>query len=232
MVELRLRGQGTESLELSDNGHGVEQQNFAGLTVKHATSKLREFSDLTSVETFGFRGEALSSLCGLANLTISTRHEKAELGTCLTFDHDGVITARSSVARPVGTTVSLHNLFCTMPVRQKEFSRNIKKEYAKLISVISSYGLVASGVKIKVTNMRANKKSETVLQTLGSHNLRDNLVNIFGVKAVSHLRPIVQATITEEELSQAGLKAVAEVNLQGFISSPLHGEGVSLLVKC
>ena len=198
--------------------------------MKHATSKLREFSDLTSVETFGFRGEALSSLCGLANLSISTRHKDADLGTCLTFDHDGLITTRSSVARPVGTTVSLHNLFCTMPVRQKEFTRNIKKEYAKLMSVISSYGLVASGVKIKVTNIKANKKSETVLQTLGSHNLRDNLVNIFGVKAITNLRPIVQVELTEEELNQAGLKTVAEVSLQGFISSPVHGEGVSLLV--
>ena len=196
--------------------------------MKHATSKLREFSDLTSVETFGFRGEALSSLCGLANLSISTRHKDAQLGTCLTFDHDGLITARSSVARPVGTTVTLNNLFCTMPVRQKEFTRNIKKEYAKLISVISSYGLVASGVKIKVTNIKANKKSETVLQTLGAQ-MRDNLVNIFGVKAMSHLRPIVQAELTEEELSQAGLGGVAEVSLQGFISSPVHGEGVSLL---
>lgn len=196
--------------------------------MKHATSKLREFSDLTSVETFGFRGEALSSLCGLANLSISTRHKDAQLGTCLTFDHDGLITARSSVARPVGTTVTLNNLFCTMPVRQKEFTRNIKKEYAKLISVISSYGLVASGVKIKVTNIKANKKSETVLQTLGAQ-MRDNLVNIFGVKAMSHLRPIVQAELTEEELSQAGLRGVAEVSLQGFISSPVHGEGVSLL---
>ena len=196
--------------------------------MKHATSKLREFSDLTSVETFGFRGEALSSLCGLANLSISTRHKDAQLGTCLTFDHDGLITARSSVARPVGTTVTLNNLFCTMPVRQKEFTRNIKKEYAKLISVISSYGLVASGVKIKVTNIKANKKSETVLQTLGAQ-MRDNLVNIFGVKAMSHLRPIVQAELTEEELSQACLRGVAEVSLQGFISSPVHGEGVSLL---
>ena len=97
-----------------------------------------------------------------------------------------------------------------------------------MISVISSYGLVASGVKIKVTNIKANKKSETVLQTLGAQ-MRDNLVNIFGVKAMSHLRPIVQAELTEEELSQAGLRGVAEVSLQGFISSPVHGEGVSLL---
>ena len=89
VIELRLRGQGTETVELTDNGSGVAEENFAGLTVKHATSKLREFSDLTSVETFGFRGEALSSLCGLSSLTVSTRHREAETGTLLTFNHDG-----------------------------------------------------------------------------------------------------------------------------------------------
>ena len=89
VVELRLSGQGTKTVELSDNGSGVAQENFVGLTLKHATSKLKDFSDLTSVDTFGFRGEALSSLCGLANLTISTRHRDAEVGTLLTFNHDG-----------------------------------------------------------------------------------------------------------------------------------------------
>ena len=50
---------------VNDNGSGVEPLNFEALTLKHHTSKLRDFSDLTSVETFGFRGEALSSLCAL-----------------------------------------------------------------------------------------------------------------------------------------------------------------------
>ena len=127
------------------------------------------------------------------------------------------------MARPIGTTVTLQNLFSTMPVRQKEFTRNIKKEYSKLISVISSYGLVASGVKIKVTNVKANNKSEIVLQTHGSHNLRDNLVNIFGVKAVANLKPIVQATLSEEDLKEANIRTVPEVSLKGFISS--HGNG-------
>ena len=52
---------------------GVEESNFQGLTLKHHTSKLREFQDLVGVETFGFRGEALSSLCALADVSISTR---------------------------------------------------------------------------------------------------------------------------------------------------------------
>ena len=63
--EVRLKDYGSDLIEVVDNGHGVEKENFAGLTLKHHTSKLRDFTDLVGVETFGFRGEALSSLCAL-----------------------------------------------------------------------------------------------------------------------------------------------------------------------
>ena len=64
-VEVRLKEYGLELVEVADNGSGVEPENFEALTLKHHTSKLREFTDLHSVATFGFRGEALSSLCAL-----------------------------------------------------------------------------------------------------------------------------------------------------------------------
>ncbi len=63
--EVRLREYGSELLEVVDNGTGVEPENFEALALKHHTSKIKEFSDLPSVATFGFRGEALSSLCAL-----------------------------------------------------------------------------------------------------------------------------------------------------------------------
>lgn len=64
--EIRLREHGLELVEVSDNGSGVSEDNFEALTLKHHTSKIRDFSDLeVGVATFGFRGEALSSLCAL-----------------------------------------------------------------------------------------------------------------------------------------------------------------------
>ena len=225
-IEIKLRVQGAELVEVSDNGHGVEEENFAGLTVKHATSKLSEFSDLAAVETFGFRGEALSSLCALSKLSVSTRHKDAELGTVLNYDHDGVMVSRSCTARPVGTTVTIANIFSTMPVRQKEFQRNIKKEYSKMMSVVTAYGLVSRGVKIKVTNLKPNNKQDTALQTQGSQNIRENLVNIYGVKIMSSLKPVTQATLSEEYLIEINHRGpVPNVKLEGFISSPVHGEG-------
>ena len=65
-LEIRLREHGSELVEVSDNGSGVCEENFEGLTLKHHTSKIKDFSDLeVGVATFGFRGEALSSLCAL-----------------------------------------------------------------------------------------------------------------------------------------------------------------------
>lgn len=105
--------------------------------MKHHTSKLLDFSDLQSVTTFGFRGEALSSLCALGELTVETRTINEAVATHLTYDHTGLLTADRKIARQVGTTVTVKNLFSNLPVRSKEFKRNIRKEYGKLINLLN-----------------------------------------------------------------------------------------------
>jgi DNA mismatch repair protein PMS2 len=70
--------------------------------LKHHTSKIRDFEDLMAgVDTYGFRGEALSSLCALSDVTVVTRHASADCGTRLVFDRDGRIKERSVVPRQV-----------------------------------------------------------------------------------------------------------------------------------
>ncbi|XP_063462319.1 putative postmeiotic segregation increased 2-like protein 1 [Pan paniscus] len=124
---LKLKDYGVDLIEVSGNGCGVEEEKFEGLTLKHHTSKIQEFADVPQVETFGFRGEALSSLCALSDVTISTCHVSAKVGTRLVFDHDGKIIQKTPYPHPRGTTVSVKQLFSTLPVRHKEFQRNIKK---------------------------------------------------------------------------------------------------------
>ncbi|XP_055148300.1 mismatch repair endonuclease PMS2 isoform X7 [Symphalangus syndactylus] len=151
-IDLKLKDYGVDLIEVSDNGCGVEEENFEGLTLKHHTSKIQEFADLTQVETFGFRGEALSSLCALSDVTISTCHASAKVGTRLVFDHNGKIIQKTPYPRPRGTTVSVQQLFSTLPVRHKEFQRNIKKLQSLIPfvqlppsdSVCEEYGLSCS----------------------------------------------------------------------------------------
>ncbi|XP_065749539.1 mismatch repair endonuclease PMS2 isoform X9 [Phocoena phocoena] len=186
-IELRLKDYGAELIEVSDNGCGVEEENFEGLTLKHHTSKIQEFADLTQVETFGFRGEALSSLCALSDVTISTCHTSAKVGTRLVFDHNGKILQKTPYPRPRGTTVSVQQLFYTLPVRHKEFQRNIKKEFSKMVQVLHAYCIISAGVRVSCTNQVGQGKRQPVVCTSGGSSMKENIGSVFGQKQVSRL---------------------------------------------
>lgn len=111
-VEVRLKDYGETLLEVIDNGSGVSPENYVGLTRKYHTSKISEFDDIWAVASFGFRGEALSSLCELAgSFQVTTRTRDESVGTKISYQQDGSIASRSGVARAVGTTVEVGNLF-------------------------------------------------------------------------------------------------------------------------
>ncbi|MCO5570235.1 hypothetical protein L7F22_023954 [Adiantum nelumboides] len=104
-IEIKLKDYGADSLEVADNGCGVSPDNYQALTLKYHTSKISDFADLQSLSSFGFRGEALSSLCALGDLSVVTRTKNEPVATHLQFDHSGSIISQKSEARPVGTTV-------------------------------------------------------------------------------------------------------------------------------
>uniref|UniRef100_A0A3P8RK93 Mismatch repair endonuclease PMS2 n=1 Tax=Amphiprion percula TaxID=161767 RepID=A0A3P8RK93_AMPPE len=227
-IDVKLKECGAEQVEVSDNGKGVEEANFEGLTLKHHTSKLRDFSDLIHVETFGFRGEALSSLCALS---VVTCHESSQVGTKLVFDHKGHLVQRSPHPRQQGTTVSLQQLFSTLPVRHKEFQRNIKKEYAKMIHVLQSYCIISTGVRITCSNQNGQGKRSTVLSTSGSQSMRDSIGAIFGPKQLQSLLPFQQVSPTENIIEEYGLQDAdlpkQLYSITGFVSRGDHGVGRS-----
>ncbi len=92
---------GSESVEVTDNGQGISPLNFENLCLKHYTSKIEEFDDLLEVQTFGFRGEALSSLCALSTLSVTTCEKGQTLGWKLDFDHHGKLIRQVQFSRQV-----------------------------------------------------------------------------------------------------------------------------------
>ena len=126
-IEVRFKDYGLKTLEVIDNGSGIAPENYEsigkpgsfapssgsflisfGTALKHHTSKLASFSDLTSVLTFGFRGEALSSLCALSEgVTVTTATAtQAPMGTILVFDRAGRLTSSNGkVARQVSIVI-------------------------------------------------------------------------------------------------------------------------------
>ncbi|NXF95917.1 PMS2 endonuclease, partial [Eubucco bourcierii] len=230
-IDVKLKDYGAELIEVSDNGIGVEEENFEGLTLKHYTSKIQDFSDLTHVETFGFRGEALSSLCALSDVTIFTCHKSAKVGARLVFDHNGNITQKTPFPRQQGTTVNIQQLFYTLPVRHKEFQRTIKKEYAKMVQVLQAYCIVSKGVRINCTNQVGQGKKSSVLSTTGSSSLKENIGAVFGQKQLQSLIPFVQLPPNEAVCEEYGLNATGMpqslYSITGFISRCDHGVGRS-----
>lgn len=201
--------------------------------MKHHTSKLRDFSDLTEVGTFGFRGEALSSLCALSELSIITRHKSRDHAYKLEFDKNGFLKYKEACARDTGTTVYVRNIFKTLPVRAKEFQRNYKKEFSKAIQVLYGYCLVSTNIRITCANSVSGKQSNHVLGTLGASTVQDNILSVFGKKALEGLLKVEQIQADDSILQEYGLstevveKSETNITWECYVSSCSHSMGRS-----
>ncbi|CAL1282725.1 unnamed protein product [Larinioides sclopetarius] len=198
-IEVKLEDYGSKLVEVIDNGKGVKACDFQSLTLKHHTSKIADFSDVPFVSTFGFRGEALSSLCALSDLQITTRDADSDVGTALTFDHNGILIKSIPTHRQVGTTVTLKNIFSTFPVRHKEFLRHLRKEYLKMIQLLTAYCLISVNKRITCSNTSENGKKSVMLSTNYSPSLKDNMISVFGDKQVSKLINEVYHTFNKNQ---------------------------------
>ena len=187
-VDVRLREQGIEAIEVADNGSGIPPSDYADICRKHHTSKLGEFNDLLQLATYGFRGEALSSLCALGGVTLVTRTEAETVGTQLTFAASGEIESQTPISRAVGTTVIVNKVFSALPVRRQELVRNIKRDYARLLSVMQAYAVVNTTVRFSVSNTAANGRRTTLINTIGRGTLREAVVNVYGARLGRTLR--------------------------------------------
>jgi DNA mismatch repair protein PMS2 len=211
-VEIRLKEFGKDVIEIVDNGSGVEPENYEGLTLKYHTSKLSSFSDLGSISSYGFRGEALSSLCALSRMTITTRTLSTQAGVKLEYDYMGKIVSQTPIAREVGTTVTMHNLFKSLPVRYTQFHKNIKKEYIRLQEVLHAYALVCTGVRIACYNQVAKGPRQCIVIANGIA-LKDRISTVFDPQMLMQLEHV--------ENERNGLK------VEGFISKGTDNTGRS-----
>ena len=187
-IEIRFKTNGLDAVEVQDNGSGIVSQNYETLALKHYTSKLSGYHDLSSLRTFGFRGEALSSLCALSKFHVTTASaDDAPKGTRLDFDTSGKLKSTRVVASQKGTTVAVENLFMSLPVRRRELEKNIKREYSKVLGILQAYACISTQARISVSNVMAKGKKVVVFATQSNQTTRENIANVFGTKALPAL---------------------------------------------
>ncbi|KAG6866554.1 hypothetical protein C0991_002039 [Blastosporella zonata] len=173
-IEVRFKHHGLKSVEVIDNGSGIP-------------SEYHDNIDLATVRTFGFRGEALSSLCALSETLVVSTTTESPMGVSLEMDASGKVAKRSNIARQRGTTVVVNNLFKPLPVRRKEFERNAKREFGKALALLNAYALIGAGVRLTVSNT-VDKGSKTVqLRTSGALASRDAVSELWGPKALDNI---------------------------------------------
>lgn len=233
LKDVRFKNQGLDSIEVQDNGGGISPQNYETLALKHYTSKLSTYDDLSTLQTFGFRGEALSSLCALSNFSVVTcMPEEAPKAKKLLFASSGKLTSTSVVSGQKGTTVIVEGLFHNLPVRRRELERNIKREWGKVVNLLNQYACIRTGVKFSVSQQPTKGRRMVLFSTKGNLTTRDNIINVFGVKTMNalitldlKLELIPTTTGPARKQAQNNDRDTREILVRGHVSRPAHGEG-------
>lgn len=226
-IVIKFSDFGKNHIEVVDNGIGIEESNFDLLGRRNCTSKLSNIDFLDLINTFGFRGEALNSLCNLADVQIHTRHSSQSIGSVLTFDNNGLVKTRQSKAREIGTTVTLLQLFKSLPVRRKELLMNLKRSFDKTLSLIYQYCLGRIGLKIHCLHQKSNCSNYSTLFVCNGISIQSNIIEVFDFKQFSMLKAFVLDENLESDTPLDVKNGSIQIKVDGFISKPDHGCGRS-----
>lgn len=200
-VQVEIRSGGLGLIRVTDDGSGIPAAEVELAFLRHATSKLSSAADLTSIQTLGFRGEALASVAAVSRITLYTHHADDDLGVTLTLEA-GQVVERKPWAGPIGTAILVRNLFFNVPARLK-FLRSAAGEAGQIGHVIEQFALGHPDVRFRFVN-----EGRRVLETPGSGDLRDALRQVYGSE-------IADAMVAIDDTSES-----SHARVWGLISTP------------
>src|SRR5688572_10661169 len=193
-ISVSIVDAGRTLIEVADDGHGIPPAELELAASRHATSKLVQSEDLFRISTLGFRGEALASIGSVSRLTLTSRVKDIKEGARLKVD-GGVAGKVEKVGAPVGTTVSVENLFYNVPARLKFLKTDVTEKRA-IDALITRYALAYPQVRFKVMDGK-----QSTLQTSGDGVRRTILAALHGVEVAKQM---LEVLAQEEELSLSG----------------------------
>jgi len=179
-ISVEVRGGGVSLIKVTDNGAGIPSGEIGLAFDRYATSKVASLEDLESIQSLGFRGEALPSIAAVAEVDMVTCATGEKTGNYISLQ-DGAISSQGSRGRSQGTTVTVSNLFRKVPARLK-FLKSVATENSHIANVVSQYALAFPGVKFSLSI-----DGRVALRTPGSGRLIDSMVEVYGTELAGNM---------------------------------------------
>lgn len=183
-IEVIIKKAGKSLIQVIDDGNGMSEEDALLSVHKHATSKIHSVEDLDNIRTYGFRGEALSSIAAVSQLEIKTQTAEQELGTYIRIEEGGKIIKEKG-AYSKGTSVSVKNLFYNTPAR-RNFLRTDATELKHIIDTFNKEALAHPEINFILY------VDEQVMHNYVSTDLMGRIENIFGTKVIESVIPVEQ----------------------------------------
>jgi DNA mismatch repair protein MutL len=197
-VTINIKDSGRTLIQVIDNGKGMSPTDARMSFERHATSKIREANDLFAIRTMGFRGEALASIAGVADVEVRTRPHGEELGTYIHIS-GSVIRKQEAEQCAEGTNFSVKNIFFNIPARRK-FLKSNSSELKYIITEVQRIALANPELAISLYH------NNSVIYNLPSENTRKRIVSLFSRNINLNLIPVDTKT--------------SVINISGFIGQP------------
>ncbi|NXY44063.1 PMS1 protein, partial [Ceuthmochares aereus] len=238
-IDIKLENYGFNKIEIRDNGSGIKVVDVPFMAIKYYTSKISSSEDLERLTTYGFRGEALGSICCISEVSVTTRTAFDEISTQYALDSNGHITSKKPSHLGQGTTVTVLKLFKNLPVRKQFYSTNrkCKEELKKVQDLLIAYGIIKPDLRITLTHNKAVIWQKT---RVSDHKMA--CMSVLGTAVMSSMVPF-QHCCEDPEINLSGFlpKAESDSSLTSLSSSersfifinnrPVHQKEILKLIR-
>lgn len=177
-IVVEIKRGGKDYIRVTDNGSGIFDEDLPDVFKKHFTSKITNFEDLFSLDTRGFRGEALNSIQNVSEVSLTTKTHEENLGLNIKYSF-GEFVSKGEAVTNYGTTIESSNLFKNMPVR-RDFLASDRTEENQIITLIETMA-----VAYYSTSFRLISNGRIVINTSGSGNLKTTILEVYDLNTAT-----------------------------------------------
>ncbi len=202
VITVSAQNGGVVAISVADNGIGMDREDAKNAFARHATSKLSSIADFATIQTMGFRGEALASIAAVSKITLKTRPIGSGEGTIVRIA-DGNILEHGPAGCPEGSNILVEQLFYNTPARYK-FLKKDSTESSYITDIIERFILGRPDV-----SFRLFQNGQEILHSPGNNDLKSAIFSVYGKSVTQALIPVSFQT--------------EKVSIEGFVGKPEIG---------